>query len=102
MSIAQDSDMPGYEEFEKQAWGFKVRVSCSLNSTSTHIPFQHDRLGVERRIANASSGEGVGASILGDIKTSDIARLMELFQVSSALFFASVPSIDHRLRRAPS
>ena len=25
MGIAQDSDMPGYEEFEKQAWGFKVR-----------------------------------------------------------------------------
>ena len=24
MSIAQDPDMPGYEVFEKEAWGFKV------------------------------------------------------------------------------
>lgn len=24
MSIAQDPDMPGYEAFEKEAWGFKV------------------------------------------------------------------------------
>lgn len=26
MGIAQDPDMPGYESFEKQAWGFKVCV----------------------------------------------------------------------------
>ncbi len=24
MGIAQDPELPGYEEFEKQAWGFKV------------------------------------------------------------------------------
>lgn len=24
MSIAQDPEMPGYEVFEKEAWGFKV------------------------------------------------------------------------------
>ena len=24
MSIAQDPDMPGYDVFEKEAWGFKV------------------------------------------------------------------------------
>ena len=28
MCIAQDRDMPGYEVFEKEAWGFKVSI-CS-------------------------------------------------------------------------
>lgn len=41
---------------------------------------KHDRLSVERRAANAAPGEGP-ASTLGEIKTSDIARLLELFQV---------------------
>ncbi len=27
MSIARDPDMPGYEPFEKEAWGFKVRMT---------------------------------------------------------------------------
>ncbi|KAJ3482419.1 hypothetical protein NLI96_g6990 [Meripilus lineatus] len=74
MGIAQDPDMPGYESFEKQAWGFK-----------------HDRLSVERRIANASNGDGVGAAVLGDIKTSDIARLMELFQSSLLRYWKFQP-----------
>ncbi|KAH8101751.1 hypothetical protein BXZ70DRAFT_931783 [Cristinia sonorae] len=66
MSIAQDPEMPGYEEFEKQAWGFK-----------------HDRLTVERRLA---SGESSGSHCLSEIKTSDVARLLELFQ-SSLLYY---------------
>ncbi|KAI0357825.1 hypothetical protein OH77DRAFT_1398212 [Trametes cingulata] len=68
MCIAQDPDMPGYEVFEKEAWGFK-----------------HDRLNVERRLANAAQSSDAMASPLGDIKTSDVARLMELFQQSSLL-----------------
>ncbi|OBZ66940.1 hypothetical protein A0H81_13269 [Grifola frondosa] len=66
MSIAQDPDMPGYEDFEKDAWGFKF-----------------DRLNVERRLATASqSADAPGANVLSEIKTSDVARLMELFQSS--------------------
>ncbi|KAI9444346.1 hypothetical protein H4582DRAFT_2109429 [Lactarius indigo] len=48
------ADMKGYEDFEKEAW--------------------HDRLNVERRLSDANGS--------GQIRTSDIARLMELFQSS--------------------
>ncbi|KAJ6590977.1 hypothetical protein DFH09DRAFT_908072 [Mycena vulgaris] len=48
----------GYEEFEKEAWGFK-----------------HDRLNVERRMSEAPQGSNVR-----NVRTSDVARLMELFQ----------------------
>jgi hypothetical protein len=54
-----------------------------------HSAKQHDRLNVERRVASATSGDGSGSTTLGEIKTSDIARLMELFQVRNRLF--SVP-----------
>ncbi|KAJ7151410.1 hypothetical protein C8R43DRAFT_1127689 [Mycena crocata] len=50
----------GYEEFEKEAWGFK-----------------HDRINVERRMAEAPQG-----SHIRNVRTSDVARLMELFQSS--------------------
>ncbi|KAJ6613599.1 hypothetical protein B0H10DRAFT_1805148 [Mycena sp. CBHHK59/15] len=49
-----------YEEFEKEAWSFK-----------------HDRINVERRMAETSPG-----SDLLNVRTSDVARLMELFQSS--------------------
>ncbi|CAK5278098.1 unnamed protein product [Mycena citricolor] len=52
--------MPGYDDFEKEAWGFK-----------------HDRLNVERRMAEMPVGTDGR-----NIRTSDIARLMELFQSS--------------------
>ena len=39
----------------------------------THKDTQHDRLSVERRITDSTS--------IGPVRTSDIARLMELFQV---------------------
>ncbi|RDB23416.1 hypothetical protein Hypma_009439 [Hypsizygus marmoreus] len=52
--------MEGYEDFEKEAWSFKF-----------------DRQNVERRVAEASSD-----SKSRNVKTSDIARLMELFQSS--------------------
>ncbi|KAJ7201032.1 hypothetical protein GGX14DRAFT_465496 [Mycena pura] len=51
---------PGYEEFEKEAWGFK-----------------HDRLNVERRTTDTPQGSDVR-----NVRTSDVARLMELFQSS--------------------
>ncbi|RPD53733.1 hypothetical protein L226DRAFT_469903 [Lentinus tigrinus ALCF2SS1-7] len=77
MSIAQDPEMPGYEAFEKEAWGFK-----------------HDRLNVERRISNTAQSTEASSSPLGDIKTSDIARLMELFQSSLLRYWNFQPSAD--------
>ncbi|KAF7343412.1 hypothetical protein MVEN_01773600 [Mycena venus] len=50
--------LPGYEEFEREGWGFK-----------------HDRLNVERRMAETPPGSPVQ-----NVRTSDVARLMELFQ----------------------
>jgi hypothetical protein len=70
----------GYEEFEKEAWGFKVCLSCPdplSQANSTHELVKYDRLSVEQRISDSSTGPNV-------VKTSDIARLMELFQVSVA------------------
>ncbi|KAJ8083104.1 hypothetical protein PM082_008972 [Marasmius tenuissimus] len=52
--------MEGYEEFEKESWSFK-----------------HDRLNVERRLQESPPDSGIQK-----VKTSDIARLMELFQSS--------------------
>nr|GAT44417.1 predicted protein [Mycena chlorophos] len=49
---------PGYEEFEKEGWAFK-----------------HDRLNVERRVVDIPQG-----SDMHNVRTSDVARLMELFQ----------------------
>lgn len=77
MEIARD---PGHEDFEKQAWGFK-----------------HDRLNVERRIANTAPQDGAGAGTLGDVKTSDVARLMELFQ-SSLLCYRNFDPAAERSR----
>ncbi|EJF61846.1 hypothetical protein DICSQDRAFT_59695 [Dichomitus squalens LYAD-421 SS1] len=75
MGIARDQDMPGYEAFEKEAWGFK-----------------HDRLNVERRLSNAGQSTEALSSPLGEIKTSDIARLMELFQSSLLRYWNFLPS----------
>ncbi|EIN14466.1 hypothetical protein PUNSTDRAFT_96359, partial [Punctularia strigosozonata HHB-11173 SS5] len=63
--------MPGYEEFEKEAWAFK-----------------HDRLNVERKLAEVKADRSFGA---GSIKTSDIARLMELFQSSLLKYWVFRP-----------
>ncbi|TFK75628.1 hypothetical protein BDN72DRAFT_786875 [Pluteus cervinus] len=79
--------MEGFEEFEKEAWCFK-----------------HDRLNVQRRVAEASEGApGRG------VKTSDVARLMELFQSSLLKYWEFVPidknrsqSVDKYPRRQDS
>ncbi|GLB39892.1 hypothetical protein LshimejAT787_0704020 [Lyophyllum shimeji] len=54
------NNMEGYEEFEKEAWSFKF-----------------DRRNVQSRVVEAS-----GDSKAQSVRTSDIARLMELFQSS--------------------
>ncbi|KAF5392750.1 hypothetical protein D9757_000843 [Collybiopsis confluens] len=57
---AISTQMEGYKEFEKEAWSFK-----------------HDRLNVERRMTENYPDSGINR-----IMTSDVARLMELFQSS--------------------
>ncbi|KAF9045485.1 hypothetical protein BJ165DRAFT_1528347 [Panaeolus papilionaceus] len=64
--------MEGYEEFEKEAWSFK-----------------HDRLNVERRIDDSSADRRHQG-----VKTSDIARLMELFQSSLLKYWEFQPQMD--------
>ncbi|KAK0458444.1 uncharacterized protein EV420DRAFT_1542266 [Desarmillaria tabescens] len=64
--------MNGYEQFEREAWSFK-----------------HDRLNVERRIGEAQEGSGVRK-----ITTSDIARLMELFQSSLLKYWEFEPCVE--------
>ncbi|KAG6811758.1 hypothetical protein H0H92_005955 [Tricholoma furcatifolium] len=61
--------MPGYEEFEKEAWSFKF-----------------DRQNVQGRISD--NAEGVKMS---PVRTSDIARLMELFQSSLLKYWQFTP-----------
>ncbi|KAJ7704397.1 hypothetical protein B0H17DRAFT_1224407 [Mycena rosella] len=68
---------PGYAEFEREAWGFK-----------------HDRLNVERRLAEAPQGSEVR-----NVKTSDVARLMELFQ-SSLLKYREFTPVDEEGSKA--
>ncbi|KAI6020152.1 hypothetical protein PISMIDRAFT_675160 [Pisolithus microcarpus 441] len=65
------ANLPGFEEFRKEAWGFK-----------------HDRLNVERRISEAPVG-----SVGSQVRTSDVARLMELFQ-SSLLRYAEFEPLE--------
>lgn len=78
MAIAEDPEMPGYKEFEKEAWAFK-----------------HDRLNVERRMASSTqSGETLAHTSMGEIKTSDVARLMELFQSSLLRYWNFQPDLS--------
>ncbi|KIJ63663.1 hypothetical protein HYDPIDRAFT_91975 [Hydnomerulius pinastri MD-312] len=67
------NNMPGFEEFQKEAWGFK-----------------HDRLNVERRLSEAPVG-----SMGSQVRTSDVARLMELFQSSLLKYAEFAPPEDH-------
>ncbi|KAF8842845.1 hypothetical protein BDN67DRAFT_965290 [Paxillus ammoniavirescens] len=66
------SKMPGFEDFRKEACGFK-----------------HDRLNVERRLSEAPVG-----SIGSQVRTSDVARLMELFQTSLLKYAEFEPPED--------
>ncbi|KAH9916916.1 uncharacterized protein B0H18DRAFT_938883 [Fomitopsis serialis] len=75
-ALSQDPEMPGYGEFEKEAWAFK-----------------HDRLNVERR-TSGQSGEGTPHLTMAEIKTSDIARLMELFQSSLLRYWNFQPDME--------
>ncbi|KIK68285.1 hypothetical protein GYMLUDRAFT_35665 [Collybiopsis luxurians FD-317 M1] len=71
---AISTQMEGYKEFEKEAWSFK-----------------HDRLNVERRLTEVPPDSGVNR-----VKTSDIARLMELFQSSLLKYWEFDPLKEER------
>ncbi|KAF8556617.1 hypothetical protein OG21DRAFT_1506373 [Imleria badia] len=64
--------MPGFEEFRKEACAFK-----------------HDRHDVERRLSEALPG-----SVASQVRTSDISRLMELFQYSLVRYAEFEPPED--------
>ncbi|KAG8216053.1 hypothetical protein J3R82DRAFT_8053 [Butyriboletus roseoflavus] len=66
------TNMPGFDEFRREASAFK-----------------HDRLDVERRLSEAVMG-----SVGSQVRTSDIARLMELFQCSLVRYAEFVPPED--------
>ncbi|KAF8805559.1 hypothetical protein BYT27DRAFT_7104264 [Phlegmacium glaucopus] len=70
--------MKGFEGFEKEAWSFK-----------------HDRLNVERRIMENNAAD----SKLRSVKTSDVARLMELFQSSLLKYWEFIPLSDDQSHR---
>ena len=75
--------MEGYGEFEIEALGFKVCIfqlshkTCLVCLQTTP---QHERLNLERRLS-ATSLDECSSMTGGSVKTSDIARLMEMFQV---------------------
>ncbi|KAG5636872.1 hypothetical protein H0H81_006533 [Sphagnurus paluster] len=64
--------MEGYEEFSREAWSFK-----------------YDRQNVETRVAEAPAD-----SKSRNVKTSDIARLMELFQSSLLKYWEFQPYVE--------
>ncbi|KAK9895349.1 hypothetical protein P389DRAFT_205468 [Cystobasidium minutum MCA 4210] len=55
--------LEGYEEFEKESYAFK-----------------HDRIGVEKRVENG-----------GEVKTSDVAHVLELFQSALLKYWSFEP-----------
>ena len=56
---------------------------------------QHDRQNVERRISDAPVG-----SLGSQVRTSDVARLMELFQVRNS-HVSDTTEVSYLCRRAP-
>ncbi|KAI4523287.1 hypothetical protein K525DRAFT_254721 [Schizophyllum commune Loenen D] len=71
------TEMEGYEEFEKESWAFK-----------------HDRADVQKRINDAPNELSVH-----QIRTSDIARLMELFQSSLLKYWQFEPEKHKKEKR---
>jgi len=60
------NQLPGYEEFEKESWAFK-----------------YDRMSIEKRVEGG-----------GEIKTADIAHLMELFQSALLKYWQFEPKVE--------
>lgn len=89
--------MEGYEDFEKEAWSFKVGVLSlwSVSNADLAILLKHDRLNVEKRTMESNEN---GSN--GKVKTSDIARLMELFQVVLPPSIASLLGLSDSVCRA--
>ncbi|KIY49830.1 hypothetical protein FISHEDRAFT_40955 [Fistulina hepatica ATCC 64428] len=74
------SQMPGYEDFQKEA-----RV------------FKHDRLKVERHVKDAPNGSNASR-----VRVSDIARLMERFQSSLLRYCEFTPEVPEGDAHSPA
>jgi hypothetical protein len=93
--------MEGYGDFEVEALAFKVRI-CHIPQTTAHmltrLLLQHERLNIERRLAGTPQEDGASAPG-GSVNTTDVARLMEMFQVSPPVLstdlyvYRSVPRV---------
>ena len=94
--------MEGYGDFEAEALAFKVsicRTPMWIVLVLIKYSPQHERLSVERSMAGSPQDDG--ASTTGySVKTSDIARLMEMLQVCH-LISHLVLHIDHPVPRVP-
>jgi hypothetical protein len=93
--------LEGYEEFEREAWGFKVGIQVFKyidQVLKTCLFWQHDRLNVERRMTECADSKQQA------VKTSDVARLMELFQSSLLKYweFQPVLNITRNARLVPA
>ena len=57
---------------------------------SLPLPLQHNRLNLERRLSDRNAGDGKAQGV----KTSDVARLMELFQVNAQKYTVNIDQTE--------
>ena len=94
--------MEGYGEFEAEGLAFKVCIFQQARRTQhvlTNDPLQHERLNLERRLA-ATPQDECSSTTGGSVNTSDIARLMEMFQVCPLISHLDL-HIDPSVPRVP-
>ena len=93
--------MEGYGDFEVEALAFKVCFDHCLaeNEPRAHGIFflKHERLSLERRLGGTPQDDCASA-MGGSVNTSDIARLMEMFQVRSPVLRME-PRVDPSVPR---
>jgi len=66
-------EMEGYEEFRKEVWDFEV--CCIAKFFPSNLTFdKRDRTNVQNRLATSNDPRA-------RVRTSDVARLIEMFQV---------------------
>lgn len=95
--------MEGYGDFEVEALAFKVRVYQNLIENVPRAQghfLKHERLAMERRLSGTPQDDCASAAG-GSVNTSDIARLMEMFQVCSPILRME-PHVDPLGSRVPS
>ena len=72
-------EMEGYEEFRKEVWDFEV--CCIAKFFPSNLTFdKRDRTNVQNRLATSNDPRA-------RVRTSDVARLIEMFQVRHIVIF---------------